>query len=209
MKVVGFAGFSGAGKTTLIEGVLPLLAAQGLAVSVVKHADDSFEVDVPGKDSWRLRKAGAFETVVASSQRLVKVREFGRPEKVTVHQLLWELEACDWVLVEGFKHADIGKLEVRREALAKANGHLALYEDDPFIRAVVTDDAAALPVDTLRDKLSLNDPAAVAAYLLAHPDLFDYRSPFEPDDHDGRSLDEVVRDAIAEQSAGASQQPRG
>jgi molybdopterin-guanine dinucleotide biosynthesis protein B len=199
MKVVGFAGFAGVGKTTLIEGVLPLLRAQGLGVSVVKHADDEFDVDLPGKDSWRLRKAGAFETVVASSQRLVKVREFGRTENINVHQLIWELEICDWVLVEGFKHADIGKLEIRREAL----GHTPLYEDDPFVRAVVTDDPAAMPVETLRDKLSINDPAAVAAFLLANPQLFEYRSPFEPDDHDGRSLDEVVRDSIAQQSGGA------
>lgn len=199
MKVVGFAGFSGAGKTTLIEAMVPLLRAHGLAVSVIKHADDSFDVDVPGKDSYRLRKAGAYETVVASSQRLVKVREFGEPVSVTVHQLLWELEVCDWALVEGFKTADIGKLEIRREAL-KA---MPICEDDPFVRAVVTDDPSAMPVETLRDKLSLNDPPAVVAYLLANPGLFDYRSPFEPDDDDGRSLEEVVRDAIAQQPNGA------
>src|SRR5512133_2211134 len=110
MKVVGFAGFSGSGKTTLVERLIPALKLLGLRVSVVKHAHHSFDIDHPGKDSWRHRQAGAFEVVIASNQRLALLREFEQPAPLRVHHLLAELYAgVDWVLVEGFKDSDLLK----------------------------------------------------------------------------------------------------
>src|SRR3954447_24087089 len=115
MKVVGFAGDSGSGKTTLIESLIPPLRARGLRVSVVKHAHHAFDIDHPGKDTFRHREAGAFEVVVASSKRLALIREFEQPAQLSVHHLLAELyDGVDWVLVEGFKSSNLQKLEVWR-----------------------------------------------------------------------------------------------
>jgi len=86
MKVVGFAGYSGSGKTTLVEQLIPALKFRGLRVSVVKHAHHQFDIDHPGKDTWRHREAGAFEVVAASQIRLVLMREFERPAEIGVHQ---------------------------------------------------------------------------------------------------------------------------
>src|ERR1043165_7102588 len=107
MKVVGFAGFSGSGKTTLVEALIPALKLQGQRVSVVKHAHHKFDIDHPGKDTYRHREAGAFEVVAASDKRLALIREFEKPTQLDVHQLVAELDAgVDWVLFEGFKHSD-------------------------------------------------------------------------------------------------------
>ena len=94
MKVVGFAGYSGAGKTTLVERLIPVLKRAGLRVSVVKHAHHKFDIDHPGKDTWRHREAGAFEVVVASDRRLALMREFETPVELDVHQLIAELYSC-------------------------------------------------------------------------------------------------------------------
>jgi len=107
MKVVGFCGYSGSGKTTLVEQLVARMRLAGRRVSVVKHAHHDFDIDHPGKDSHRHREAGAFEVVIASSRRLAKIREFDAPIEPTVHQLIAELYECDWVFVEGFKHADL------------------------------------------------------------------------------------------------------
>jgi molybdopterin-guanine dinucleotide biosynthesis adapter protein len=172
MKVVGFAGFSGSGKTTLVESIIPALKLRGLRVSVVKHAHHKFDIDHPGKDTYRHREAGAFEVVVASNRRLALIREFERPAQMTVHQLLAELyEGVDWVLVEGFKESDLLKIEVWRAASAQP----VLYPQDDFIVAIATDSPAALPDATLRPVLDLNDPAAVAQWLVDNQDRFDYQ----------------------------------
>ena len=110
MKVIGFAGFSGSGKTTLVERLIPALKLRGLRVSVVKHAHHKFDIDHPGKDTYRHREAGAFEVVVASDQRLALMREFEQPAQLTVHHLIAELyEGVDWVLVEGFKDSNLSQ----------------------------------------------------------------------------------------------------
>src|SRR3954463_5260603 len=114
MRIFGLAGWSGSGKTTLLAALVPEFVVRGLTVSTIKHAHHEFDIDQPGKDSWRHRQAGAFEVVVASERRLAKIREFEVPARPTVHQLLAELVECDWALVEGFKHADILKIEVWR-----------------------------------------------------------------------------------------------
>ena len=171
MKVIGFGGPSGVGKTTLLEGVIAALAAAGQRVSVVKHAHKRFDIDHPGKDSWRHREAGAFEVVVANGWRLAKVREFREEVELDVHDLLGELLDCDWALVEGFKHADLPKVEVWRAAL----GQPPLYPDDPFVLAIATDAPAALPVPTGRPVFDLATPAVLASQLLDTAARFDYR----------------------------------
>ena len=175
MKVVGFAGYSGVGKTTLIEQLIPLLKAHGLRVSVVKHAHHGFDIDHAGKDTWRHRQAGAFEVVVASDKRLALMREFEQPARLTVHQMLAELyEGVDWVLVEGFRDADLLRIEVWRTPGAQRPAESPRYPDDEFITAIATDDPASLPVATLCPVLKLDDPGSVAEWLLAQGDRFHY-----------------------------------
>lgn len=173
MHVVGFAGFSGSGKTTLVERLIPALKLHGLRVSVVKHAHHKFDIDHPGKDTYRHREAGAFEVVVASDNRLALMREFEVARRPTVHQLLAELyEGVDWVLVEGFKDSDLQKIEVWRASAGKP----ARYADDDFIVAVATDSPDQLPTPTGLPVLDLNDTEAVVAWLLAQGTRFDYNA---------------------------------
>ncbi|MFT3777377.1 MAG: molybdopterin-guanine dinucleotide biosynthesis protein B [Ottowia sp.] len=171
MKVICIAGYSNAGKTRLIEQLIPALKARGLRVSVVKHAHHRFDIDQPGKDSYRHRQAGAFEVLVASSHRLALMREFERGAGLSVHQLLAELhDGVDWVLVEGFRDSDLRKLEVWR---ADA-GQPARYPDDDFVAAIATDSPERLPLATPRPVLDLNDAQAVADWLVTHGERFDY-----------------------------------
>lgn len=173
MNVIGISGFSGSGKTTLVESLIPLLGARGQRISVVKHAHHSFNIDHKGKDTWRHREAGAFEVVVASDTRLALMREFEQPRTLTVHQMIAELDdSVDWVLVEGFKHSDLQKVEVWRAS----EGQRARYVDDPFIVAIATDSPEQLPVATQRPVLDLNQPEAVVDWMLANADRFDYRA---------------------------------
>ncbi len=173
MKVIGFCGYSGSGKTTLVEQLIVRMRLAGQRVSVVKHAHHAFDIDVQGKDSWRHRQAGAFEVVVASGRRLAKIREFEVHAEPTVHQLIAELYDCDWVLVEGFKHADLLKIEVWRAATGKP----AHYPNDPYVVAISTDSPEQLPEPTGLPLLDLNDPDAVAEFLLGNPSRYDYISP--------------------------------
>lgn len=173
MNVVGLAGFSGSGKTTLVEKLIPALKRRGQRVSVVKHAHHSFDMDHPGKDTFRHREAGAFEVLAASSQRMMLVREYEQPASLTVHHLIANLyEGVDWVLVEGFKDSDLLKLEVWRAA----SGQPTRYVDDDFVVAIATDSPTQLPHATLRPVLDLNDAQAIADWLLANGDRFGYRS---------------------------------
>jgi molybdopterin-guanine dinucleotide biosynthesis adapter protein len=172
MKAIGFAGFSGSGKTTLVERLIPALKMRGLRVSVVKHAHHKFDIDHAGKDTYRHREAGAFEVVVASDLRLALIREFEQPVALTVHHLIGELyDGVDWVLVEGFKQSDLQKIEVWRAS----SGHPALYPEDAFVVAIATDSPRQLPVETLRPVLDLNDPDAVAEWLIQNANRFEYQ----------------------------------
>jgi molybdopterin-guanine dinucleotide biosynthesis protein B len=171
MRVAGFAGYSGAGKTHLVERLIPALKLRGLRVSVVKHAHHDFDIDHPGKDTFRHREAGAFEVIVASDRRLALMREFEQPARLSVHHLLAELyEGVDWVLVEGFKESNLLKIEVWRPAAGKP----ARYPDDDFIAAIATDGPGQLPEPTLRPVLYLNDADPVAQWLVDNGDRFDY-----------------------------------
>ncbi len=175
MKVVGFAGYSGSGKTTLVEQLIPALKRRGLRVSVVKHAHHKFDIDHPGKDSYRHREAGAFEVVVASQNRMALMREFEKPSDMTVHQLLAELySGVDWVLVEGFKSSDLLKIEIWRAPSADYPGQPARYMDDDFVVAIATDAPDQLPEATLRPVLDLDDVEAVADYLIENQERFAY-----------------------------------
>lgn len=171
MKVVGFAGYSGSGKTTLVEKLIPALKLRGLRVSVVKHAHHRFDIDHPGKDTFRHREAGAFEVVVASQNRLALIREFEQPAELTVHHLIAELdEGVDWVLVEGFKHSDLIKIEIWRAA----SGKPTRYQDDAFVVAIATDSPDQMPSATLRPVLDLNNADVVADFLVNNQDRFHY-----------------------------------
>lgn len=171
MRVVGLCGCSGAGKTTLGVGLITALKAAGCQVSVIKHTHKRFEMDVPGKDSWRHREAGALEVLVANRQRLVLQRTFEAETDLSVHHLLAELVDLGpdhWVLVEGFKHADLPRIEVWRAACAVP----VQYPHDPFVVAVASPDAP--PVPTALPWLNLDAAATVAAFLLRDPDRFEY-----------------------------------
>ena len=176
MKVIGFCGYSGSGKTTLVEQLIARLKLAGQRVSVVKHAHHAFDIDHQGKDSWRHRQAGAFEVVIASDRRLAKIREFEARVEPTVHELIAELAACDWVLVEGFKHAALPKIEIWRAATDQP----AQYPLDPHIVAICTDSAPLLPEPTDLPVLDLNDAEAVTAFLLARAERFRYVAPPRP-----------------------------
>jgi molybdopterin-guanine dinucleotide biosynthesis protein B len=173
MKVVGFCGYSGSGKTTLVEQLIGHFRRAGQRVSVVKHAHHNFDIDHPGKDSWRHRQAGAFEVVIASDRRLAKIREYEVAGRPTVHQLLAELVDCDWVFVEGFKHADLLKLEVWRASMDKP----VQYANDPYVVAIVTDSPDRLPQPSQLPLLDLNDPEAVAAFLMQSASRYEYTFP--------------------------------
>ena len=173
MKVIGFAGHSGAGKTTLVERLIPALRSEGLRVSVVKHAHHRFDIDHAGKDSYRHREAGAYEVVVASNKRIALMREFEQPVDLKVHQIIAELDAgVDWVLVEGFKDCDLHKIEVWRAQ----SGQKAQYPIDDFIVAIATDSPEQLPQATARPVLDLNDAQALARWMMANETRFEYRS---------------------------------
>lgn len=173
MHVVGFCGASGAGKTTLMEGVIAGLRAAGQRVSVVKHTHKDFEVDRPGKDSFRHREAGAYETLIANGFRMAKIRQYDAEQSLDPHRLLAELAPCDWALVEGFRHADLPKVEVWRDGV----GRPALYPEDARVVAVATDDPARLPEPPACPVFALDDPAALVAHLLAQASRFSYQFP--------------------------------
>lgn len=171
MKVVCFVGYSGAGKTQLLECLIPELKQRGLRVSVIKHAHHQFEIDHPGKDSFRHREAGAFEVVVASSRRLALIRELEREEPHSVHELVAELDAgVDWVLVEGLKQSDLKKVEVWRPSVKKPSQ----YFGDELVVAVATDSPSEMPETTSLPVLDLNNVEAVADWLLENQLCFEY-----------------------------------
>jgi molybdopterin-guanine dinucleotide biosynthesis protein B len=172
MKVAGFAGFSGSGKTTLVEQLIGALRLRGQRVSVIKHAHHRFDIDHPGKDTWRHREAGAFEVLAASPRRVVIMRELTERVEHNVHLLLAELHpGVDWVLVEGFKESDLPKIEVWRETL----GVPVRYPGDPRVVAIATDSAHALPEPALRPVLDLNRADDVSTWLLDNAERFEYR----------------------------------
>ena len=159
MKVIGFAGWSGAGKTTLLSRVIPHLLKAGLRISVIKHAHHSFEVDVPGKDSWVHRQSGATEVLVSSVRRWALMHELRDSSEPRLPALLKKLSPVDLVVVEGFKSEPHRKIEVYRAA----NGKPLLFPDDPGISGIVSDTAVQTKLPTAH----LDDIPAVAAMMLS------------------------------------------
>lgn len=169
--MVCFSAYSGAGKTTLVEALVALLVAQGAKVAVIKHAHHAFDVDTPGKDSWRHRKAGASEVLVVSDRRMALMREFG-PEGITppLDALIAQIDpSTEWLLVEGFRASDRPKIEVWRAPTADFAGRPARYPHDAAVVAVAVDGPARLPVPTPLPLLDLNQPQQVLDWILAEP----------------------------------------
>jgi molybdopterin-guanine dinucleotide biosynthesis protein B len=160
-RIIGFVGWSGAGKTTLIRSVIARLVGQGLRVATVKHAHHAFDIDQPGKDSWEHRKAGAAEVLVVSDTRWALMHELNGAAEPSLPELLAKLAPADIVLVEGFKRSAIPKLEVYRAA----NGKPPLHPEDPRIIAVAAD--VAFP-DAGRPVLPLDDVAGITDFIRAH-----------------------------------------
>ena len=163
MKTFGFAGWSGSGKTTLIEKLIPLINGRGLRVSLIKHAHHTFDVDHPGKDSYRHRQAGATEVLVTSSRRWVLMHELRGAHEPSFEEQVRHLSPCDLLIVEGFKHAPIPKLEVWRAV----TGEAMLHPNDPHIVAVASD----VKVETRLPYLDLNDAPAIADFIVRHQQL--------------------------------------
>ena len=160
MKIFGFAGWSGSGKTTLIEKLIPLFVAHGLKVSLIKHAHHSFDVDQPGKDSYRHRHAGCAEVLVTSSRRWALMHELRGAPEPGFAELIERVSPCDLLLVEGFKREKLPKLEVYRAVV----GESLLHPQDPDIVAVASDQR----VDTRLPQFDLNDAPGIAGFMLKH-----------------------------------------
>lgn len=164
MRIFGLAGWSGSGKTTLMTALIPELVAQGLSVSTVKHAHHAFDIDQPGKDSWRHREAGASEVMVASERRWALMHELRDAAEPPLERLVAQMSPVDLILVEGFKHHPHPKIEVSRTALGKP----PLYPEDPHVVALASDERPRLlPVPWL----PLADAAAVARFIIDHQGL--------------------------------------
>jgi molybdopterin-guanine dinucleotide biosynthesis protein B len=163
MKIFGFAGWSGSGKTTLIEKLIPRFVKKGLRVSLIKHAHHTFDVDKEGKDSYRHRQAGATEILVTSSRRWVLMHELRGAHEPTFEEQVKHFSPCDLLIVEGFKHAPIPKLEVWRAV----TGEPLLHPNDPHIVAVATD----TKIETKLPVLDLNDDAAIADFIVKKLEL--------------------------------------
>jgi molybdopterin-guanine dinucleotide biosynthesis protein B len=160
MKTFGFAGWSGSGKTTLIEKLIPMFVKRRLRISLIKHAHHTFDVDQEGKDSWRHRQAGAAEILVTSSRRWVLMHELRGAPEPSFDEQVKHLSPCDLLLVEGFKHAPIPKLEVWRAE----PGEGMLHPNDSYIVAVASD----AKVETKLPLLDLNGHGRIAEFILQH-----------------------------------------
>ena len=160
MKVFGFAGYSGAGKTTLIENLIPRFVLEGLTVSLIKHAHHGFDIDKPGKDSYRHREAGCSEVLLTSDQRWVLMHELRGRREPTLEDQLAILSPCDLALVEGYKASAIPKLEVHRPA----HGRPLMFPENPHIVALASD----VPIETSLPLFDLNDYDRIAGFVMTY-----------------------------------------
>lgn len=165
IPVLGFAAYSGTGKTTLLKKVIPLLKERNIRLAIIKHAHHNFDIDHPGKDSYELRKSGADQMLIASRKRwALMVENSGNDEDPSLLSLLekLDLQALDLILVEGFKHEYFPKIELHRAALNKA----LLFPDDSSIIAIATDEQLS---ETARfreiTQLDINKPEQIASFI--------------------------------------------
>lgn len=164
MKIFGLAGWSGSGKTTLLVALLHRLTARGVTVSTMKHAHHKFDVDKPGKDSFRHREAGASEVMVASGTRWALMHELRDESEPSVEELIKRMTPVDLLIIEGFKDHPHPKLEIHRPDIGKP----MLWPQDPHIVAVAS--TAALP-DLPLPLLNLDDIEAIADFILEQTGL--------------------------------------
>lgn len=160
MRVIGLAGWSGAGKTTVLTRLIPELARRGVSVSTLKHAHHAFDLDTPGKDSYAHREAGAREVLISSERRWALMRELRGEPEAKLPELLARLSPVDLVIVEGFKREPHAKIEIHRAA----NGKPPLHPGDASIVAVASD--VAFP-DAGRPVIDIDDIASIADIMLA------------------------------------------
>jgi len=164
MRIIGLAGWSGSGKTSLVVRLLPVLVARGLRVSTIKHAHHEFDVDTPGKDSYEHRAAGAHEVLVASARRFALMHELRDAPEPTLEELVARMAPVDLLIVEGFKRHAHDKIEVHRPSVGKK----LLAPEDPHIVAVASDSA----LDGLSvPRLDLDNTAAIADFVVKHTGL--------------------------------------
>ena len=163
-RVFGIAGHSGMGKTTLLERLLPELRARGLSVSLIKHSHKDIEIDRPGKDSYRLREAGCHEVLLLGRQRWALMHELRGADEPPLDYLLDRLQACDLVLVEGFKGGDFPKLEIWRAE----PGREPLAGSWPGIIGIASDGPLPEGVPPGLKRLDLADTGSIADFALRH-----------------------------------------
>ena len=162
IPILGFSAYSGTGKTTLLRQLIPLLKQRDLRVSVIKHAHHHFELDVPGKDSYELRKAGADQTVICTTTRMALITEFDDPSaEPELQQIIDSLdtERADIILVEGYKDIHFPKIELHRQALGKPY----LYQTDDSVIALACDKDP--PAGITIPVLDINDVTAIARFI--------------------------------------------
>jgi molybdopterin-guanine dinucleotide biosynthesis protein B len=164
MNLFGIAGYKNAGKTTLVVDLVRNFRARGLRVGTVKHAHHEFDIDHPGKDSFQHREAGAEEVIVASARRWAHIRELSQSSEPPLAELLTHLDELDIVLIEGYKHGNHPKLELRRAGVVAPE----LTGDGGNVVAIVCD--AAIP-DASVPVLPRNDIDAIADFILRHAAL--------------------------------------
>ena len=163
--VLGFAAYSGTGKTTLLEKLIPLLTAQGIRIGMIKHAHHQFDIDKEGKDSYRLRHAGAGQMLIASKKRWALMVETPEQENdPDLQHLIEQLDQgkLDLILVEGFKHVPFNKIELHRSATDKP----MIHPEDKSILAIATDS----PDDIITDLpiLDINSAQAISTFIQKH-----------------------------------------
>jgi molybdopterin-guanine dinucleotide biosynthesis protein B len=162
VPIIGFAAFSGTGKTTLLTQLIPIFKLKGIRVGLIKHSHHNFQIDQPGKDSFRLREAGASPVMLVSSHRRAIITEFQESEEPDLNEqlLAFDQSELDLILVEGFKRTRFPKIELHRPALEKP----LLYPEDPDIIAVASDAMLELPKHLIL--LDMNQPEQIAGFVL-------------------------------------------
>lgn len=158
----GVAGWKNSGKTTLMARLIGELTRRGYAISVVKHAHEKFDIDHPGRDSFKLREAGAREVALSSPRRFALMRELGDAPEMTLAEILPHVGVCDLVLIEGFKSEAFPKIEIRREG---ATSREPLHERFPQVVAIASDRPETEPDDL--PVFQLDDIAGMAEFIVA------------------------------------------
>jgi len=161
MKVIGISGWSGNGKTTLLERLLPILISWGYSVSTLKHAHHRFDIDKPGKDSFRHREAGATEVLISSGQRWALMHENRHEDEADLQTLISKMTPVDILLIEGFKKEDFPKIEVWREE----NENQPLFLTDDSVVAIATN---ASGLKTELPILNINDEKEIASFIISN-----------------------------------------